>query len=147
MAQVLAGGAAPKLLKRNDHEVGRLLGAPLDDEGAAIEGARTLRSWGVDHVVITRGGEGCVAATAEGDFRVPALPIEVNSAVGAGDASLAGLLLALVRGRRWAEAPATATAAGAATCLAPGAALCRASETRRLETHVRVEGLRQPAVV
>ena len=147
VAQVLAGGAAPNLLKLNDHEASRLLGAPIEGADAALDAARMLRSWGVDHVVITRGAEGCVAATSEGDFRVPAPFVEVNSAVGAGDAFLAGLLFALVRDHGWVEALGTATAAGAATCLAPGTALCRVAETRRLETRVRVEQVQPPIPV
>ena len=83
--------------------------------------------------------------TPEGGFRVGALDVEVRSAVGAGDAFLAGLIFGLVRNRGWAAALTTATAAGAATCLAPGTALGRVTDARRLETRVRVERLREPA--
>ena len=145
VAEVLAAGAAPNLLKLNGHEAGRLLGIEIDGADAALDAARRLRSWGVEQVVITRGAEGCVASTPEGDFRAPAPSVEVNSAVGAGDAFLAGLLFSLVRDRSWSEALRTATAAGAATCLTPGTALCRAAESRRLERRVRVERVR-PAV-
>lgn len=147
VAQVLTAGAAPDLLKLNDHEAERLLGRPVAGGEAALEAARTLRSWGVGRVVITLGGEGCAAATPEGDFRALSPAVEVNSAVGAGDAFLAGLLFSLVRGHGWAEALTTATAAGAATCLTPGTALCRAAETRRLEARVRVRRLEAPAAV
>ena len=70
---------------------------------------------------------------------MPAPSVEVNSAVGAGDAFLAGLLFSLVRDHGWSEALVTATAAGAAVCLTPGTALCTAADTHRLETRVRVE--------
>ena len=66
--------------------------------------------------------------TPEGGFRVSALDVEVRSAVGAGDAFLAGLIFGLVRGRGWAASLATATASGAAACLAPGTSLGRASD-------------------
>ena len=147
VAAVLGGGATPELLKLNDDEAGRLLGHTLADEAAAIAGARTLRSWGVDQVVITRGAEGAIAVTREGDFRVRSPAVEVNSAVGAGDAFLAGLLLGLVRRHEWPEALALAAAAGAATCLSPGTSLCRAVDTRRLEERAVVEPLREPATV
>ncbi len=139
VAQVLAAGAAPNLLKLNDHEAGRLLGSTIEGSDAALDAARMLRSWGVEHVVITQGSEGCVASTSGGDFRVPAPSVEVNSAVGAGDAFLAGLLFSLVRDHGWDEALATATAAGAAVCLTPGTTLCTSADTHRLETRVRVE--------
>ncbi len=145
VAAILSGGAAPNLLKLNEHEAGRLLGRTIEDEASAIEAARTLQAWGLEQVVITRGGGGAVALTPEGGFRVAALDVEVRSAVGAGDAFLAGLIFGLVRNRGWAAALATATAAGAATCLAPGTALGRVTDARRLETRVRVERLREPA--
>ena len=147
VAQVLAAGAAPNLLKLNAHEAGRLLGSTIEGPDSALDAARMLRSWGVDQVVITRGSEGCVASTAEGDFRAPAPSVEVNSAVGAGDAFLAGLLFSLVRRHPWSEALVTATAAGAAVCLTPGTALCTAADTHRLDTRVRVEEVQPPVVV
>ena len=66
VAAILSGGAAPDLLKLNEHEAGRLLGRTIEDEASAIEAARTLRAWGLEQVVITRGGGGAVAMTPEG---------------------------------------------------------------------------------
>ena len=144
---MLAAGAAPNLLKLNRLEAGRLLGRELRGDDEVMQAARTLRSWGIEHVVITRGSRGCVAATEAGEFRVPAVEVEVNSSVGAGDAFLAGLLLALVRERGWVEALRLATAAGAATCHAPGTELCSAAEVERALPRVRVEAVREAARV
>lgn len=145
--EVLAADAPPKLLKLNDHELERLLDRPVPTEHEALVGARELRGRGIEHVVITRGSDGAIAVTGDGEYRVTAPPVEVNSAVGAGDSFLAGLLLGLVRGRGWPEALALASAAGSACCLTPGTLLCRERDVRRLRPSVRVERLLEPSHV
>lgn len=129
---VLDSGARPSLLKLNEHELERLIGAPIDDGEAVLEAARSLQQRGVPNVVITRGSEGAIAVTTEGEFRALAPAVEVESAVGAGDAFLAGLMLGLKRGRGWERALELASAAGAAVCLTPGTALCRAEQVEEL---------------
>ena len=62
--------------------------------------------------------------------------IELASAVGAGDAFLAGLVLRLAEGRPIADAFRTAVAAGSATAMLPATELCRADDVARLEGQV-----------
>ncbi|MCH9058776.1 MAG: 1-phosphofructokinase family hexose kinase [Planctomycetes bacterium] len=147
VAAVLDAGALPTLLKLNDHELERLLDRPVLTEAGALEGARMLRRRGVQDVVVTRGPDGAIASTAAGEFRVSAAPVEVNSAVGAGDAFLAGLLLGLVRDEGWVQALTLGAAAGSACCMTAGTLLCHAADVARLQGSIRVERIREASGV
>lgn len=130
--QLFALGVRPTILKMNDHELGRFLHRPCDTEESALDGARSLRRLGIESAVITRGGEGAIAVTPQGEFRAVPPLVTVDSAVGAGDGFLAGLLLGLRQGRGWAESLRLASAVGAAVCMAPGTALCHRGDVNEL---------------
>ncbi len=145
VAAILASDARPTLLKLNAHELGRVIGSPVPDAQTALHAAREIRQRGVNNVVVTLGEEGAVAVTTGGEFRALAPTVEVQSAVGAGDAFLAGLLLGLKRGRGWERALELASAAGAAVCLTPGTQLCRAAQVERLLQFSTVVPIAEPA--
>ena len=130
--EVLDLGGRPTLVKLNELELGRIYGDPTRNEDEVFEAAEAIRVLGVPAVVVTRGANGAVALTPEADYRVHTPAVNVTSAVGAGDAFLAGLLFGLRRHEAWPEALARAGAAGAACCLAPGTGLCRAADVGRL---------------
>jgi ribokinase len=96
--------------------------------------ARRLRSLGPKAVVITLGSEGALVAREEGTQRVPAFPVEVVDTTAAGDAFVAGLAVALLRGSPLPEAVRFANAAGAIAVTRAGAqpSLPRASEVEAL---------------
>ncbi|MAB00263.1 MAG: ribokinase [Stappia sp.] len=71
--------------------------------------------------VVTLGGDGLVARTAERIWRVAAPRIEVLDTTGAGDAFVGALAAALDRGADISRALAEGTAAGALACTATGA--------------------------
>ncbi len=129
----------PDLVKSNHHEAERLLGRSLDDDSALLEAAEEMREAGAATAVITAGGRGAVAVSEEGAWWSWPPPTVVVSAVGAGDALLAGLLLKLEEGAGMEEGLRWGTAAGAAACLSPGTQLCRRDEVVRLLPEVRVE--------
>lgn len=98
--------AAPDLLKPNGLELGQL----VDADGPAIEAAaengdflpaaqaaRKLVDRGVTAVLATLGAAGAVLVTADGAWVGNPPPITPVSTVGAGDSSLAGLLLAFTQ--------------------------------------------------
>ncbi|SHG24884.1 fructokinase [Jatrophihabitans endophyticus] len=78
------------VVKTSDEDI-----AWLYPDADADEIARSWLELGPELVVVTRGGEGSVAHTADGEVRRPILPIEVADTVGAGDAFMSGLLDAL----------------------------------------------------
>jgi 1-phosphofructokinase len=143
--EVMRSEVRPILLKMNDHELGRLLHLPLDTERAVLDGARSVQRQGFPNVVITRGGEGTVALTEDGEFRAVPPLVQVQSAVGAGDGFLAGLLLGLKQSRGWLDALALASAVGAAVCLTSGTALCHARDVFELRPFAMVEPLATPS--
>jgi ribokinase len=72
-------------------------------------------------IVVTLGGDGVIAATADTFLQVPALPIKPVDTVGAGDTFCGYLGAALVAGLPLEKALERAAAAGSLACLKPGA--------------------------
>jgi 6-phosphofructokinase 2 len=93
-------GSGITLLKTSRNELERLVGQALADPSAQDDAARELvRRGDADMVALTLGAAGALLATAECVHRLPALPGPVRSTVGAGDAFLAAMTLALARGK------------------------------------------------
>ncbi|GAA5210271.1 1-phosphofructokinase family hexose kinase [Microbacterium kyungheense] len=122
------------LIKPSKRELRELVGAPETDEIGLIEAARELVGRGSCQVVaLTLGGSGAVLVTAEEALRLPTPPVDVQSAVGAGDSFLGALVLRLAQGRSLGEAFRSGVAAGSATAALPATDLCRAEDVERLE--------------
>lgn len=143
VCEVLDLGGRPTVVKLNEFELGRIHGHPTRNEDEVLEAAEAIRARGVPAVVVTRAANGAVALTPEADYRVRTPAVEVVSAVGAGDAFLAGLLFGLRRREPWPQALARAGAAGAACCLSPGTELCQSAQVTRLLGRVVVEQVAQ----
>ena len=132
--------AAPDLIKPNGEELGQLAGLPAEramaledgamrgEYGPVVEAARVLVERGVATVMATLGAAGAVLVTAEGAWHAAAPKIHVLSTVGAGDSSVAGYVLADVRGGDATERLCTAVAYGSAAAGLPGTALPTASD-------------------
>jgi 1-phosphofructokinase len=116
---------APDLVKPNGHELVELIGGDADaieadPELAAVEAQRLRAERGPAEVLLTLGATGAVLATARGTWFCPTPPITPRSTVGAGDSSLAGLLLAREAGVDDATALASAVAHGSAAAALEG---------------------------
>lgn len=96
--------AAPDLIKPNHHELGEALGREMRTLGDVVAGARELTARGVGTVVVSLGRSGAVAVTNDEVVHAAAGPVRPVSTVGAGDALLAGFLLARTRGGDLTEA-------------------------------------------
>ena len=109
--RLLAGGVG--WLVVNESEAAAVLGhavAGLAEAGAA---ARDLRGLGARHAVVTAGPRGAALASATGDELIPGLAVHSVDSVGAGDAFVAALAVALAAGVPPAGAVRAAGAAGA----------------------------------
>jgi 1-phosphofructokinase len=124
--------AAPDLIKPNAEELAGVLGySPQALEAAVVQGdpepvvaaATQLVDRGVRGVLATLGAAGAVLVTDAGSWLATPPPIVPRSTVGAGDASLAGYVLADVRGAEPAERLQMAVAYGSAAAALPGSAL------------------------
>jgi 6-phosphofructokinase 2 len=134
------------VLVPNRHEAERLLDQEignLDRAGAAA--ALLVARFGVALAAITLGARGAVAASAEGVWHAAGPDVTTGSAVGAGDAFLAALLLSLDRGDTAADCVRSAVAAGTAVLLGEGNEILNANRHRDLLREVEVRRVAGPA--
>lgn len=125
------------IVKPNRRELAQLVGRALDDVAAVKDAAREIARSGAAHaVIVSLAEQGAVLATAEGVERIEVPAVEVRSAVGAGDCTVAGLTLALARGRELPDAVRYGVAAGTAAVLTPDTELCRLGDTERLYAEI-----------
>lgn len=137
----VATAGHPDLIKPNEHELAELAGVALDPGGdlvgsvAAI--ARALVPSRVSAALVTLGAHGAVLIDAEGAWCATPPPVTVRSTVGAGDSSLAGYLLAAVRGAGPIERLRNAVRYGAAAAALAGTQHPDASDLPAGEIPVR----------
>ncbi|EGD54023.1 1-phosphofructokinase family hexose kinase [Gordonia neofelifaecis] len=121
--------AAPDLLKPNAEELAELTGADPTamereaadgDPGGAVRASRALSDRTGGSVLTTLGGAGALLTTPAGVWFASAPRVAVRSTVGAGDASLAGLLIASLRGADEEGLLRSAVAHGSAAAALPG---------------------------
>jgi 6-phosphofructokinase 2 len=125
--------ARPYLLKPSQREFAEQTGEADTGEARlpALAG-RLVADGRCEVLVLSLGPRGVLWASATGQGRLAAPPVCVRSSVGAGDSMVAGIVLALARGRPLAEAIRFGVAAGAAAVMNPGTELCRAGDVARL---------------
>jgi 6-phosphofructokinase 2 len=129
------------LIKPNLREFAELTGQELVDELQEERLARELvSSRQSEAVVVSLGAAGVLVASAEGAERVRAPLVPIKSKVGAGDSTVAGIVLALARGQSWREAVRFGVAAGAAAVMTPGTELCRREDVERLYEQLMQKG-------
>lgn len=128
----------PSVLKCNRAELGGVIGQPLDSLDDVRRIIRELSARLDIRVVITLGGAGAVAAEGGRLWLVQAPSIEAISAVGSGDAFLAGLACGLLAGKPFDQALCLAVAAGSANAMQIGAGRLRVGDIDMLLEQVRV---------
>jgi 1-phosphofructokinase family hexose kinase len=130
---------APFMVKPTRVELETILERPLPTHEAIFDACGCLREMGVEAVVVSMGPEGALAVF--GDERYVARPVsaEVVSAIGAGDAMVAGIVVALEQGAAAAAALAMGCAAATSSLGRYGAGLCLAEETAEIQSRVKVE--------
>jgi len=133
-----AAAAGCDLLVPNVFEAGRLLGATIEGPNDAVRAAPALLRFGATAAVITLAAEGAVAADATGVWTARPPRVDGRLAVGAGDALLAALLLALGRGAATPDALRAGVAAGTAALLARGDAILNPDDVSAIEPEVAI---------
>jgi 1-phosphofructokinase len=130
--------AAPDLVKPNREELAEAAGQPVATVGAAVEAAQVLRRRGAGAVLASLGRDGALLVDAGGARHAEAPVERPRSAVGAGDALLAGFLAgggagpgALVEALAW----------GAAATSLPGSRMPEPSDLDRdaVRLHERID--------
>lgn len=120
-APLRAGVAArPFAVKPNADEAGELLGRPVETDAACEDAVVALANQGLQLVCLTRGARGLLMARGGQVVVAVPPPIVQRSPIGAGDATLAGLLWGTVDGCDPAELARRAAACGAAAAMQQG---------------------------
>lgn len=136
LAKGLAGTVY--LAKPNRNELGKLVGRTLATRDDVIAAAReTIARHRVEVLCVSLAEEGLVLVTRDTAEHLRAPPVEMVSAVGAGDSTVAGIAVGLARGLPLVDAVRLGVAAGTAAVLSPGSELCSREDTERLFPQIR----------
>jgi 6-phosphofructokinase 2 len=133
--------ARPNVIKPNVHEAEELLNTHLRSETAIVRAVGQLVDRGIEIAVISRGKQGLIASNGKQVIRAVPPEVEVCSTVGAGDSTLAALVLKLNQGVGLEDACRWATAAGTAATLTRGTELCQREDVERLLPMVKIKKL------
>lgn len=134
--------AGPYMIKPNMYEFRRLTGRyPRGPEDILEEGRKLMAQWGIKVVLVSMGAEGLIGLSGEEAHWAIPPRLRVVSAVGAGDASVAGFIFGLTKGLSFRESLRLAAAAGAAVVLTPGTELCHRRDVERLLPQVEMKEL------
>jgi 6-phosphofructokinase 2 len=140
LRHLLQAGAAPAFVLRMDSdEAEEMAGSTLASRAASADFAQSLVARGVAQmVIVARGADGSVLATAAARWHAAAARVPVRSKVGAGDSFVGAFVLALSRGERAELALQQGVAAASAAVMTSATQLCRAADMRRLTPQCRL---------
>jgi 6-phosphofructokinase 2 len=117
------------LAKPSLGELESIAGHALPDHEAREDFARSLiQSGQAEHVAVTLGHLGALLVSANTTLHLPAINVDVKSAVGAGDSFLGAMTYALAAGQGMDAAFDLGVAAGTAAVLTPGTDLCHKAD-------------------
>lgn len=129
------------MIKVNAAELGEALDRVITSPEDAFAAADAVRTRGPQQVVVTLGAQGAVAVGDEGRFVARPPAIRVISPVGSGDALLAGLTVALLRGQPLPEALRLGVACGSVNALHMGGGVVTADEIATLTPQVDLRAM------
>ena len=130
LAQAVEAGGL-YMIKPSQGEFEAMIGRKLDTPQAVGEAAYEMVQAGkAQHIAVTLGHEGAVLAHEGGVIVRPALNVRVQSATGAGDSFVAGMVHGFLRGEDAAGAFRWGMAAGTAAVLNPGTDLAHPEDVR-----------------
>lgn len=133
-ALIKAAGEGVYLLKPNMQELPTLIGK---EEVSALEqeqlAKQVLKEGKCQVLVVSLGPRGAMLATREGKISYVVSPaVKQQSAVGAGDSMVAGMVLSLLKGWSLDEVVRYGVAAGTAATMTPGSELCKKEDTENI---------------
>ncbi|MEX0619603.1 MAG: 1-phosphofructokinase family hexose kinase [Pseudohongiellaceae bacterium] len=121
------------LVKPNLHELERLVSGSVETEPRILDAARTLiQNNSAQVVVVSLGAGGVMLVTADSHLPIRAPTVRIRSRVGAGDSTVAGIVLALSQGKSIEDAARLGVAAGTAAVMTEGTELCRREDVEQL---------------
>lgn len=126
----------PFLMKPNDEELGELFNTTIKTKAEAFHYAKKLVDLGVEHVVVSLGGDGALLVTKELAIAAKAPKGKVVNTVGAGDSLVAGFVASYVEKEDAREAFRYGVASGSATAFRSD--LCEKSGVLALVDEVKI---------
>jgi 1-phosphofructokinase family hexose kinase len=142
--------AEPSVVSPNVLEAEELVGHEFNDDEDRLIAVREMCELGAREAIMTS-DDGCFAKVAEEGgsqlYRLRVDPLETYSAVGSGDAFLAGYVAARYTGRSPADCLRFGVACGAESTQHVGAGVIDPREAERLESEIAVEPAELPAEV
>jgi 1-phosphofructokinase family hexose kinase len=133
----------PDFAKPNQEEAEWLIGRTIDGNASAASTLEALVKVGPRSAAISLGAKGLVWRGSAGDAFVAVPPkLEAASAVGSGDATIAGFAFAASQGLEPADTLRLAVACGAANVLAELPGRVRLHDIERLRDQVQIQALR-----
>ena len=105
----------PFLIKPNEQELGELFDTEIANKQQAQHYAKKLVEKGVEHVIVSMGGEGALLVTKELAVLAEAPKGKVVNTVGAGDSLVSGFIASFTKERRPEKAFRYGVASGSAT--------------------------------
>lgn len=134
-------GAGPDFVKPNRQETEWLTGRSIQDARSGAAAITQLISAGAKSAAVSLGQDGLVWKPFESDsiYHASSPKVPVRSAVGSGDATIAGFAYAAEAGSGTAESLKLAAACGMANCLADLPGQLSLSEVQRLRQLVTIE--------
>lgn len=133
--------ARPYLIKPNIEELERLLNRRLGDMKEIVCAGRSLLDTGIETVVVSLGADGAVFFHGEHAIYAEGIKVEVKSTVGAGDAMVAALALAIEKSYPFEKTAALSVAAGTAAAASEGTKPPDQKDVLHLEARVRLKYL------
>ncbi len=121
------------LLKPSISELESYAGHSLDKAGASEVALDLIAKRAAQHIALTLGEEGAILFSSDGAHHMPALKIEVQSAVGAGDSFVGGMVYKLMEGADIMDAFKYGMVVGAASAMTAGTELCHMEDIQRLQ--------------
>jgi 1-phosphofructokinase len=129
----------PFLVKPNIEELGELFNVEISTKEEAFHYAQKLVGKGIQHVVVSMGGEGALLVTKDLALLAEAPKGLVVNTVGAGDSLVAGFLASFTKDENATEAFRYGVASGSATAFSSD--LCEKNDVDQLLKHITIRSL------
>lgn len=113
----------PFLIKPNVDELSEIFKTTITNDEEIVQACKELQKLGAKNVLISKGGDGAVLVTEEGEvYSKPAMKGKVISTVGSGDSMVAGFLAGYLKYQNYENALLLALSTGSATAFKKGLA-------------------------
>ncbi len=132
----------PHLVKPNRDELEKLVGRRLSTDAKVLKAARNIVAAGVETVVVSLGKEGAMLVRADCALRGWGPAIDGRETIGAGDATVAGLLIAMQQGKPPAEMLRVGMACGTAAVMEAGPRLCKPATFKRALPQIEIQEIK-----